>query len=225
MDLGCGTGELTQQISERAKSVVGIDADPRMIAAAQRQFPGLDFRVADARTFQLGQKFDAIFSNAALHWIKEADRVVQSIADNLKPGGRLVAEFGGKGNVLEIASFLSRATDASRNPWYFPSISEYSTLLEAHGLEVVSAQLYHRPTPLNDGEQGLRNWIKMFGNPFLEDLTDQQVQDVLHEAESELRSKLHDGHQWVADYRRIRVVALKHHSEPEQACISPTHNN
>jgi trans-aconitate 2-methyltransferase len=195
-----------------------------MIAAAQRQFPGLELRVADARTFQLGQKFDAIFSNAALHWIKDADRVVQSIADSLKPGGRLVAEFGGKGNVLEIASFLSRATDASRNPWYFPSIAEYSTLLEAHGLEVVSAQLYHRPTPLNDGEQGLRNWIKMFGNSFLEFLTDQQVQDVLHEAESELRAKLHDGQQWVADYRRIRVVALKYHSDPGQASISPTHS-
>eukprot|EP00545_Synedropsis_sp_CCMP1620_P003591 CAMPEP_0119029706 /NCGR_PEP_ID=MMETSP1176-20130426/40656_1 /TAXON_ID=265551 /ORGANISM="Synedropsis recta cf, Strain CCMP1620" /LENGTH=273 /DNA_ID=CAMNT_0006986057 /DNA_START=421 /DNA_END=1245 /DNA_ORIENTATION=- len=217
LDLGCGTGELSREIAERvgsAGTVIGIDADPQMIAQAKASSSSsstedvASFRVADARSFELDEQVDAIFSNAVLHWIPEADRAVASMSACLKEDtGRLVVELGGKGNVYEIASFLERATSPELNPWYFPSIAEYSTLLEKHGLEILSAQLYDRPTPFSEGEDGLRNWILMFGGAFLEYAQDRE--QLLQQAESELRPTLHNGDQWVGDYRRIRLVARK----------------
>lgn len=211
LDLGCGTGELSHQISLSKATVIGIDADPQMIHRAQSQFSSCQFMVGDARSFLLDQKVDAVFSNAALHWVPEAERAVGAISRSLKPGGRFVAEFGGKHNVAKIATYLDQAVGSSRNPWYFPSIAEYSSILEKHGLEVTFAQLYCRPTPLNEGENGLRNWILMFGNSFLEGLDEEMIETVLAGAESELRAELHNGEQWFADYRRIRVVASKVH--------------
>lgn len=225
LDLGCGTGELTREIAQRVVDrgrVLGLDADPQMIAQAtidaehSPNVTNVSFRVADARSFVLlddngnGEKqiVDAIFSNAALHWVPEADRVVARMTACLKDdGGRLVVEFGGKGNIREIASFLERATSVERNPWYFPSIAEYSTLLEKHGLEVVLAQLFDRPTPFNEGKGGLRNWILMFGGSFLEGA--KNPEQLLQQAEKELRPKLYNGRHWVGDYRRIRIVARK----------------
>jgi trans-aconitate 2-methyltransferase len=209
LDLGCGTGELSQSISERGATVIGIDADPKMIHRAQSQFSDCQFMVGDARSFELDQRVDAVFSNAALHWVPEAERAVTAISRSLKPGGRLVAEFGGKHNICKIAAYMDRAVGPSKNPWYFPSIAEYSSILEKHDLEVTFAQLYYRPTPLSEGENGLRNWISMFGNSFLYGLDDETTETVLAGAESELHTDLHDGEQWFADYRRIRIVASK----------------
>jgi len=218
LDLGCGTGELTQAIAVKGAIVIGIDADPQMISQAKRQFPSVDFQVGDARNFQLHKPVDAIFSNAALHWVPESERVVASIANALKPGGRFVAEFGGKGNVGAIAKYLDDATSPSLNPWYFPSISEYSSLLEKHGLEVTFAQLYDRPTPLNEGEDGIRNWILMFGGSFLDGIPNEKREHLLNEADKELRPILHNGEHWVADYRRIRVVAKRVAMNDEEIC-------
>ena len=209
MDLGCGTGELAQAISEKGATVVGLDADPQMIAKAKHQFSAVNFQVADARSFHLDEPFDAVFSNAALHWVPESERVVASIAKALKPGGRFVAEFGGKGNVGAIAKYLDEATNPKLNPWYFPSIADYSSLLEKYDLEVIFAQLYDRPTPLNEGEAGLRNWILMFGESYLEELSSVEKEQVLRGAEENLRPILYNGTPWVADYRRIRVVAKR----------------
>jgi trans-aconitate methyltransferase len=209
LDLGCGTGELAQAITEKGATVIGLDADPQMIAKAKHQFPAVTFQVADARSFHLPEPLDAVFSNAALHWVPESERVVASIAKSLKPGGRFVAEFGGKGNVGAIAKYLDEATNPELNPWYFPSIADYSSLLEKYDLEVIFAQLYDRPTPLNEGKDGLRNWILMFGESFLEDLSSDEKEQVLRGAEESLRPILYNGTQWVADYRRIRVVAKR----------------
>ena len=209
LDLGCGTGELAQAISEKGATVVGLDADPQMIAKVKHQFPAVNFQVADARSFHFPEPFDAVFSNAALHWVPESERVVASIAKSLKPGGRFVAEFGGKGNVGAIAKYLDEATNPKLNPWYFPSIADYSSLLEKYDLEVIFAQLYDRPTPLNEGEAGLRNWILMFGESYLEELSSVEKEQVLRGAEENLRPILYNGTQWVADYRRIRVVAKR----------------
>ena len=209
LDLGCGTGELAQAISEKGATVVGLDADPQMIAKVKHQFPAVNFQVADARSFHFPEPFDAVFSNAALHWVPESERVVASIAKALKPGGRFVAEFGGKGNVGAIAKYLDEATNPKLNPWYFPSIADYSSLLEKYDLEVIFAQLYDRPTPLNEGEAGLRNWILMFGESYLEELSSVEKEQVLRGAEENLRPILYNGTQWVADYRRIRVVAKR----------------
>lgn len=209
LDIGCGTGELTNEIQSLGAFVIGVDADAQMIQKAKSQFPNCNFIVGDARTVALDEPLDAVFSNAALHWVPEADRVVAAISRALKPGGRFVAELGGKGNVKSICQYLERAVGSSKNPWYFPSISEYSTILESHGLEVTFANLYDRPTPLNDGEAGLRNWILMFGNSFLDGLDEDAIEQVLVGAENEVRAELYNEEQYVADYRRLRIVARK----------------
>lgn len=227
LDLGCGTGELAHEIFNKgASAVIGMDADPQMIQQAvnQHQFDAageermIDFRVADARSFTVEQQVDAIFSNAALHWVPEADKCVACMAAALKPDtGRLVIEMGGKGNIQEIANFLDRATttttsptdDKTKNPWYFPSIAEYASLLEQHGIEVLDAQLFDRPTDLLKGKDGLRNWILMFGGSYLEGLQDDEVESLLEQAQVELRPNLFNGEYWTADYRRLRIVGRK----------------
>jgi trans-aconitate 2-methyltransferase len=209
LDLGCGTGELANEIYMLGASVIGIDADGQMIAQAKSQFPDCEFKVGDARSFVLEEPVDAIFSNAALHWVPDVDRSVQAIATALKPGGRFVAELGGRGNVEKISRYLDDAVGPDKNPWYFPSISEYTSILERHGMEVTYANLYDRPTPLNEGEAGLRNWILMFANSYLDGLSADDIEQILYGAESELRDKLYNGEKWIADYRRLRIVSTK----------------
>jgi len=213
LDLGCGSGELTNEIAmsygNESISVVGMDASLAMIEKAKNQFPHLGFFQGDGRDFMVDEPFDAIFSNAALHWIPgdEAESAVIAISRALKPGGRFVAEFGGKGNIQKIEQALVENTGPS--PWYFPSISEYSLLLERHGIEVLSADLYDRPTPLENGDQGIKNWIRMFGNSFFQGRSEEEVENLLEKIEDKLRPDLFDGAIWTADYRRIRVVGKR----------------
>ncbi|MEM0980621.1 MAG: methyltransferase domain-containing protein [Cyanobacteria bacterium P01_H01_bin.58] len=214
LDLGCGTGQLTQAIAERGAAVIGIDADAKMIQEAQQNFPALAFAVGDARTLSLPYSCDAVFSNAALHWIPEADAVAQSIWKALKPGGRFVAEFGGKGNVATIVEAIAAARHnlglgtAATFDWYFPAVGEYSSLLESQGFEVQYATLFDRPTPLAT-DSGLRNWLQMFAHRFWADLSSEQQQTFLSEVEMRTRSKLYRDGQWWADYRRIRILAVR----------------
>ena len=147
---------------------------------------------------------------------KEADFVVAGIAKVLKPGGRFVAEFGGKGNVKAIIAAIDNVIqkagypgDATLNPWYFPSIGEYGSLLEKHNLQLTFATLFERPTPLEDGEQGVQNWIKMFGNNFLNAFSASQQISILADIEKQLRPTLYQNGTWFADYKRIRVIAIK----------------
>jgi trans-aconitate 2-methyltransferase len=185
-----------------------------MIETARSTYPEIEFLVADARDFSFPFPFDAIFSNAALHWIPEAEQVVQCIAASLKTGGRLVAEFGGKGNIAHIITAIQQSTQELLQievgaDWYFPSIGEYATLLEKHDLAVSSALLFDRPTQLEDGEQGMRNWIKMFKESMFLAIPDDAKEKVLASVEEKLRPVLfRDGH-WFADYRRLRIVAYK----------------
>src|SRR5262249_39924158 len=112
LDLGCGTGHLTAQIAAAGAAVVGIDSSSDMIGQARRAFPQLHFEVADARTFALDGKFDAVFSNAVLHWVKEPEQAVVQIRTALKAGGRFVAEFGGSRNTQLLADGLRRQAAA-----------------------------------------------------------------------------------------------------------------
>lgn len=214
LDLGCGSGELTQQIADRGASVVGLDASESMIAKARQQFPALDFQLADAATFELPQRFDAIFSNAALHWMTDYEAVVQRMKHHLKPGGRLVAEFGGKGNVQQITDELVRqlqnqAYDLTVSWWYFPSVGEYASVLEKHGFSVKLAQHYDRDTPLNDPESGLTDWIEQFGANFFQGVTAEDRAAVLEETNAVLKPVLFRDNQWYADYKRMRMVAIR----------------
>ncbi|MBR8833741.1 MAG: class I SAM-dependent methyltransferase [Stigonema ocellatum SAG 48.90 = DSM 106950] len=209
LDLGCGTGQLTEKIALAGAVVMGIDASSTMIEKARHNYPQLQFAVADARNFQVEQPFDAVFSNAVLHWIPEPDAVISCIHQALKPGGRFVAEFGGKGNVKAITQALSSLSPQTLSPWYFPSIGEYASCLEQHGFEVSYAVLFDRPTPLLDGDVGMVNWIEMFASRFLLGLSVEQKTDVIQNIEHQLKPMLYQDGVWIADYRRIRVVALK----------------
>jgi len=214
LDLGCGTGHLTAKIAETGAHAVGVDRSPEMIGQAKERYPSLRFEVMDAREIAL-DGFDAVFSNATLHWIKEPERVIVGIKKLLRPGGRFVAEFGGKGNTGELLKAVQRAraklglAGPAPHPWYYPSVAEYAGLLEQHGFEVTHASLFDRPTPLDDGERGLRNWLEMFGSAFFEGLTDATRERLLLEIERESRPKLFRDDQWVMDYRRLRVVAKR----------------
>jgi len=216
LDLGCGTGQLTEKIAQSGAFVHGIDSSLSMISTARSNYPQLDFAVADARNFQVNEPLDAVFSNAVLHWIKEPDAVINCVAKALKPGGRFVAEFGGKGNVgaivralLSVLSEIGCEEPQALNPWYFPSIGEYAGLLEKQGFDVGYAVLFDRPTPLEGGSAGMANWIKMFAGGFLSGLSDDVRSHVIRTVEEHLRSVLYRDGNWNADYRRIRIVAVK----------------
>src|SRR5579859_826237 len=167
LDLGCGTGHLSKSIAESGARVIGIDNSPNMVETARKNYSGIEFLVASAQDFSFPYSFDAVFSNATLHWVTEAERAASSIAACLRAGGRFVAEFGGKGNVAHIITATEQSLEELlgmrvESGWYFPSLGEYATLLEKHGLAVCSALLFDRPTKLEEGENGLRNWIMMF---------------------------------------------------------------
>ncbi len=213
LDVGCGTGQLTAQIAETGAKAVGLDSAVEMIGQARMNYPNLEFRLADITTFQTDEPFHAIFSNAALHWVTDAPAAVRSMASALRTGGRLVAEFGGKGNISRIVRALDHALHrrglAVTNTFYFPSPGEYASLLEANGFEVRSIELFDRPTDLEDPENGLRSWIKMFKSKWVDTVPASDRQAFFSEVESELRAHLFYDGIWHADYRRLRVAAKK----------------
>lgn len=215
LDLGCGTGQLAHAISLNGAEVTGIDKSPDMIAKAQATYPALAFAVKDAADFQFNQPFDAIFSNATLHWVNEKEKAIACMYNNLATGGRLVLEMGGKGNVQSIANAVSEAMEAEgladKKPaafWYFPSLSEYTSLLEKQGFRVTAAIHFDRPTELA-GEEGMLNWITMFGSFFFTQITAEQAAKVTSRAVELLRSNYYRNGNWEADYVRLRVKAVK----------------
>ncbi|AFZ30198.1 Methyltransferase type 11 [Gloeocapsa sp. PCC 7428] len=216
LDLGCGTGDLTNKIASQGVEVVGIDSATTMIEQARNKYPHLHFEVLDARNLQYKEEFDAVFSNAALHWITEPEKVIFGVHQALKSGGRFVAEFGGKGNVKAIITALYQALENAgypvntiSNPWYFPSIAEYGNLLEKHGLQLTFATLFDRPTRLEEREKGVQNWLRMFANSFLDTFSSEQQARIISDVENQLRPVLYQNGVWFADYRRIRIVAVK----------------
>ena len=187
-----------------------------MIEQARANYPGIRFEVEDASNFTVDEPFDAIFSNAVLHWVRNAEGAVVSMSAALKPGGRLVAEFGGKGNVRQIVdATLAVLNEAGypdrdvRNPWYFPSIGEYTGLLERHGFETRSAVLFDRPTLLDGGEDGLALWLEMFGDSFFSGISAEERERIVTAVVDRLRPSLFRDGAWYADYVRLRVLALK----------------
>jgi SAM-dependent methyltransferase len=210
LDLGCGTGQLTAEIARRGASVVGLDQSLEMLDQARHNFPAIEFVPGDAARFDLPGQFDAVFSNAVLHWVKNADGAAASIARALRPGGRFVAEFGGKDNTASVMAALRTLLGpvASRQlPWFYPSIGEYAAVLERHGFEVRSASLFDRPTPL-EGEDGMDQWLRMFGHAFLGHFPPESADDIIHRLVADLRPALYRDGVWIMDYRRLRVTAV-----------------
>jgi trans-aconitate methyltransferase len=206
---GCGTGQLTDKISQSGAEVTGLDASPSMVGQARQNFPRLRFVLEDSAKMQFAGEFDAVFSNAALHWMLDPAAVVRGVSQALRPGGRFVAEMGGKGNINSIVEAVHQVV-AKYGPvppsrQYYPSVSEYTAILESHGLEVRLAQLFDRPTPL-EGEAGMENWLKQFKLYYFENLPPSALSEVV----STLRPKLYNPETgWIADYRRLRFIAIK----------------
>jgi len=213
LDVGCGTGHLTKQLKDAGAEVVGLDASPNMIETAKQTYPDLEFVLADASDFHFDQPFDAIFSNAALHWVQNAEGAVRSMSEALKPGGRFVIEMGGHGNVSVLIGGLFEALkkfdcESPSHKWYFPSIGEYASLLEKHGIEPTSVWLFDRPSKL-EGDQGFEDWFTIFGSNVVADVTEDCFKEAVLAAKEILRPKLYKEGAWYADYRRLRIVARK----------------
>lgn len=211
LDLGCGTGHLTAQIAARGAEVVGIDSSLSMIAQARQNYPRLKFQLADARDFRFEAPFDAVFSNAALHWVREAERVAESMALAIKPGGRLILEMGVRGNidrlVQGVEAVLCEAGLPAENTWYFPGLGEYARLLENYGFEILRAETFPRWNRLEHPERGLREWLEMFGGVYFENIPHTRREALITAIETRLRPVLFRDGAWWADYRRLRIAA------------------
>jgi trans-aconitate 2-methyltransferase len=207
LDVGCGTGQLAAEIARAGAQVVGVDSSEAMIEQARANFPDMRFEHADVRSLPFQEEFDAVFSNAVLHWVKDADDAAAAMGGALKHAGRLVVEFGGHGNTQALLDAVFAAQDKlSRqrfHPWYYPGIAEYATVLERNGLEVRYATLFDRPIALEGGEHGLAKWLDMFGKPF------QAGPDFIPLVEEYARPRLYGDGGWTMDYRRLRVMAVK----------------
>jgi len=215
LDVGCGTGDLANDISAFGASVIGVDASATMILAAQQKYPAITFQTMEATAMHFPQQFDAVFSNAALHWMKEPDVVIENVYGALKNDGRFVAEMGGQGNIASIVWALQNSMDSLKLPyiehyfpWYFPSAEEYQSKLENAGFQVENMTLYKRPTPLQ-GLDGLRNWLVMFSDNLLQHLTADDKEQVYATCEELLKPTCFHHNEWVIDYYRLRFIAHK----------------
>lgn len=211
LDLGCGDGVLTRQIADAGAEVIGIDADPAMVAAAREK--SLDVRHGDARQLGFDGQFDAVFSNAALHWVGAPAQVTAGVARALRPGGRYVGEFGGHGNIAAIRVAI-RAVLAARGyrveteeTSYYPTAEGFRAILEAGGFTVESCQIIPRPTPV---PTGMTAWLNTFRGGFIDSagVPSEKRAQVIEDVRALLRPVLaDDAGNWVADYVRIRFSA------------------
>jgi trans-aconitate methyltransferase len=211
LDLGCGDGVLTKKLADLGCEVVAVDSSAPQIEAAKKL--GLNAFVISAEDLPYKDEFDAVFSNAVLHWIRRADVMLAGVYRSLIPGGRFVAECGGHGCVQKIRTALVEALNRrgldgeARVPWYFPTPGDYATRLERAGFRVDSIALIPRPTPLPGDVVG---WLETFALSFFQGLSDDARKDYLQEVRTILEPQLCnvDG-RWVADYVRLRFAATK----------------
>jgi SAM-dependent methyltransferase len=211
LDLGCGDGVLTEKLVAAGASVVGIDADPAMVAAAKEK--GLDARLGNARSLGFVSEFDAVFTNAALHWVGAPAQVTAGVAKALKPGGRYVGEFGGFGNIaaIRVAIRAVLVTHGYRiEPYetsYYPTAEAFRAVLETGGFEVLACDIILRPTPL---PSGMSAWLNTFRGGFIDaaGVPPEKRSQIIEDVRAMLRPVLADeaGH-WIADYVRIRFAA------------------
>lgn len=211
LDLGCGNGQLTEKLAGIG-NVLGIDSSIDMINKAKELHPNIEFKCDNALSFELKDKVDVVFSNAVFHWVQEQDALIRNIYNNLNEYGQLVCEFGGYGNTKTVHDMLRQKVEqfgfTFNFIYYFPTIGEYTSLLEKHGFRVTYALLFERPTVL-DGESGLYDFLNMFTSPLMEYVDNDKKQIIYKETEEALRPVLYKNNQWIADYVRIRVKAEK----------------
>ncbi|HZR79833.1 MAG TPA: methyltransferase domain-containing protein [Candidatus Binatia bacterium] len=211
LDVGCGDGVLTARLVELGCKVVGVDGSPEQVAAARER--GIDARVESGEELDFDAAFDAVFSNAALHWMKRADAVIDGVWRALVPGGRFVGEMGGHRCVERIRTALIAALERrgvdgrAADPWYFPTVADYRGRLERRGFEVRSIELFDRPTPLPGDVVG---WLETFGEWATAKLPEGERPKFLAEVRDALQPVLSDAEgRWTADYTRLRFAAVK----------------
>lgn len=212
LDLGCGDGQLTARLSQMGAIVTGVDADSRMVDGAMSR--GLDAYHAMAESLPFGDaSFDAVFSNAALHWVRDQDAMMTEVHRVLKPGGRFVAEMGGHGNIAAIRVGLMAVLarhghgDAEEGVNYYATPEAYETRLIRHGFTVDRIELIPRPTALP--ESGMEGWLRTFRRGVIEGLPPELRETVVRETAELLAPALRDeSGAWTADYVRLRFIAF-----------------
>jgi trans-aconitate methyltransferase len=215
LDVGCGDGALTQRIAEAGARVIGLDSSVEMVEAARAR--GIDAFVADAEAMDLEKygKFDAVFSNAALHWMLDADAVATGIFTALRDGGRFVGEMGGEGNLAQLRRALRDELTQrgyqmpAQDPAWYASVDAFTRLYCVAGFETIRAELIERPTPLPGG---VADWVKTFRAGLLDMamVPEWERDDVAAAVEARLAPALRqpDG-SWCADYVRLRFSMRK----------------
>lgn len=218
LDLGCGEGSIAKRLGDLGCSVIGVDVSPQMVAAARQK--GVDARLIDGHQLAFSNAFDAVFSNAALHWMQQPHRVVVGCHKALKPGGRFVGEFGAAGNIQTVVSAMQAVFEENpefgkfENPWYFPTENAYRKLLEGAGFCVSHISSIQRPTPLSTDIKG---WLSVFTNGITAALSSARREHFIEKVEHRLKPDLFSKETgWVIDYVRLRFAALKQGSAREQ---------
>ena len=211
LDLGCGDGALTAQLASTGARVRGVDSSAQMVAAARSRGISVDEASADALPYSAGT-FDAVFSNAALHWVRDQDAMMREVHRVLRPGGRFVAEMGGHGNVAAIhvafAAVLTRYgyPELENHANYYPTPEAYTKRLKHAGFHVERISLIPRPTPLGAG--GMAGWLRIFRRGILDKLSPEVQETVVAETTALLEPALRDEEgNWTADYVRLRFIA------------------
>ncbi|MFD0900721.1 class I SAM-dependent methyltransferase [Actinomadura sediminis] len=215
IDLGCGTGMFSAEIAERGADVLGIDGSPEMVAQAAALHPGLSFIVGDAHDFTVGESFDAVASNAALHWMtRDPDAVIGQVHAALRPGGRFVGELGGAGNCAELIAAMQTAwrvfgLGEPELPWYFPTPAEYASKLEDAGFTLRLLEHADRPTRMVEGPDGAADWIRAYAGRALDAVPPELVEPLLTRVNDLAAPALRRESGWVADYVRLRFAAVR----------------
>jgi trans-aconitate methyltransferase len=211
LDLGCGDGVLTSKLLAFGAEVTGLEPDDALATEAEKK--GLNIIRLDAHDLSMPNTFDAVFSNAAMHWMHSPEKVIANVATSLKSGGRFVVEQGGFGNVAALSTAILAALDKLNLPapltfpWDFPTPDQQTNRLEKAGFRVDVMQLFSRPTPL---PKGIAGWLQTFIGPFVSGCSPEDKKNVIDYASELLKPILQDasGH-WMADYVRLRYVAIK----------------
>lgn len=212
LDVGCGNGKLTKNLKNLGFEVLGIDSSKEMIDLAKKEYNDISFLNESITDYKKENTYDLIFSNAVMHWIKDQNSAISNIASSLKVGGEFICEFGGYLCANSIHSTLKEEFEKLgyhyNFTFYFPKISEYTTLLEKHGLTVKYAILFDRPTPLPK-EQTVIDWINMFVTEAFKDVGLDDKEIILNNTLNKLKDTLYKDGVWIIDYTRIRIKAIK----------------
>ena len=211
LDLGCGTGALTVELVDLGSRVMGVDSSQNMIDKAKEQFNHIEFQVCDALALPFEKEWDVVFSNAVFHWISDHNTLLANIHKVLKPQGLLICEFGARGNIETIENAFAevyKELGYEYTPKFnFPTVESFCSLLQDNGFIINNIYDYDRPTILKDKEKGLANWIKQFFVSELSVMPEDMQALILRKVEESTRDTLWNGKEWVADYRRLRVIA------------------